>query len=59
MHSDGQREKSFRQNPQGNSKIRRKSADFSYSHKKIDIRNAFADETRLTRSSGYVVMRHF
>lgn len=29
--------------PPGNSKIRRKSADSPYSHKKIDIRNAFAD----------------
>lgn len=36
--------------PPGNSKIRRKSADFSYSHKKIDIRNAFADWSRLARS---------
>lgn len=29
--------------PSGNSEIRRKSADFSYSHKKVDIRNAFVD----------------
>lgn len=37
------RKVSFGQNPPGNSKIRRKSADFSYSHKKTSIRDAFTD----------------
>lgn len=43
----------------GNSKIRSKSADSSYSHKKVDIRNAFADEIRLARSSGKAPEQHF
>lgn len=43
----------------GNSKIRSKSADSSYSHKKVNIRNAIADETRLARSSGKALEQHF
>lgn len=33
-------------NPQVTARSGRKSADFSYSQKKVNIRNAFADETR-------------
>lgn len=50
MHSDGQREKSSGQNPQVTARSGEKSADFSYSHKKINIRNASTDLTRLARA---------
>lgn len=59
MHSDGQREKCHldKTPPQVTARSGgEKSADFSYSHKKIRIRNASADWSRLARSSPRVLI---